>query len=41
MGFDANGNPVAQAKPAYTADEVGALPNTTVIPSVENFATKD
>lgn len=27
----------SQTKPAYTADEVGALPNTTVIPNTEEL----
>jgi len=31
----------AETKPAYTADEVGALPNTTVIPSIEGLASKE
>lgn len=31
----------APTKPRYTANEVGALPNTTVIPSVEGFATEE
>ena len=31
----------AEIKPAYTADEVGALPNTTVIPSVEGLASEE
>lgn len=31
----------AENKPVYTADEVGALPNTTVIPNVEGLATEE
>lgn len=31
----------AETKPEYTADEVGALPNTTVIPSIEGLASKE
>lgn len=31
----------AETKPAYTADEVGALPNTTVIPSIEGLASEE
>ena len=31
----------AETKPEYTADEVGALPDTTVIPSVEGLASKE
>lgn len=31
----------AETKPTYTADEVGALPNTTIIPSIEGLATEE
>lgn len=31
----------AENKPTYTADEVGALPDTTVIPSIEGLATEE
>ena len=31
----------AETKPAYTADEVGALPNTTVVPSIEGLASEE
>ena len=31
----------AEIKPVYTADEVGALPNTTVIPSIEGLASEE
>lgn len=30
----------AESKPTYTAQEVGALPDTTVIPSIEGLATE-
>ncbi len=33
VGFDSDGNVVATDKPSYTAQEVGALPATTAIPS--------
>lgn len=31
----------AATKPTYTAEEVGALPNTTVIPSIEGLASEE
>ena len=31
----------AETKPTYTADEVGALPNTTDIPSIEGLASEE
>lgn len=31
----------ASTKPTYTASEVGALPDTTVIPSIEAFTTSE
>lgn len=34
LGIGEDGNVVPQDKPTYTAEEVGALPNTTVIPTV-------
>lgn len=34
LGVGEDGNVVPQDKPTYTAGEVGALPNTTVIPTV-------
>lgn len=34
LGIGEDGNVIPQDKPTYTAEEVGALPNTTVIPTV-------
>lgn len=34
LGIGDDGNVIPQDKPTYTAEEVGALPNTTVIPTV-------
>lgn len=34
LGVGGDGNVIPQDKPTYTAEEVGALPNTTVIPTV-------
>lgn len=31
----------AETKPEYTADEIGALPNTTVIPSIEGLVSEE
>lgn len=41
IGFDDNGDAVAQSKPTYTASEVGALPSSTSIPSKTSQLTND
>lgn len=32
---------LAETKPTYTADEVGALPSSTVVPSLDGYATEE
>lgn len=41
VGFNENGDAVAQSKPTYTASEVGALPSSTSIPSKTSQLTND
>lgn len=41
VGFNENGDAVAQSKPTYTASEVGALPSSTPIPSKTSQLTND
>lgn len=41
VGFNENGDAVAQSKPTYTASEVGALPSSTFIPSKTSQLTND